>query len=196
MVAPEPLEVDARRDIYELVKRKPGAHFSEIQRELEMATGRLQYHLGVLEKRRILDVKRDARYTRYFPSLDVDRRHKPVLALLRQATPRGVLLHLVEHGPSRLTTMSESLDLAPSTLSFHLKKLERAEVVEKRGRGVYAAVDTEAVVDMLVTYRSGFLDSAVDRVISLFTGVKVGPRGPDRDDQGDGGHPEAGSERT
>ena len=158
----------------------PGAHFSEVQRQLEMPTGQLQYHLQFLEKRGLLEVKRDGRFTRYYPSLTIDRRDKPVLALLRQETPRAIVLDLIEHGPSRLTACSERLSLAPSTLSFHLTKLAKVEVVIKPSRGVYAVRDRDAVLDVLVTYKASFLDSAVDRIVGLFTGVGAPPREADR----------------
>lgn len=170
----DPLDVDARRRLYAFLKRTPGAHFSEVQRRLEMATGTLQYHLHYLEKRGLIDARREGRYTRYYPTSDVDRRDKPVLGLLRQETPRAILLDLVEHGPSRLTDLSERLGVVPSTLSFHLKKLQEAEVVERPSRGVYAVREADAVVDLLVSYRASFLDAAVDRIVGLFTGVRGG----------------------
>lgn len=171
----EALDVSTRREIYGFLREVPGAHFSEIQRRLDLATGTLQYHLQYLEKRDLLEVKRDGRYTRYYPAMEIDRRHKPILGLLRQATPREIVLDLIEHGPSRLTDMSDRLDLAPSTLSFHLKKLMKEDVVERPERGVYQVTDREGMLDLLVTYRSSFIDSAVDRIVNLFTGVNPGP---------------------
>lgn len=168
------LDVNTRREIYTFLREVPGAHFSEIQRRLDLATGTLQYHLRYLEKRDLIEAKRDGRYTRYYPSMEVDRRHKPILGLLRQSTPRRLVLDLIEHGPSRLTDMSDRLDLAPSTLSFHLKKLMKEDIVERPERGVYQVVDREGMLDLLVTYRSSFIDSAVDRIVNLFTGVNPG----------------------
>ncbi len=180
----EALDVSTRREIYTFLREVPGAHFSEIQRRLDLATGTLQYHLQYLEKRDLIDAKRDGRYTRYYPSLEIDRRHKPILGLLRQATPRKIVLDLIEHGPSRLTDMSDRLDLAPSTLSFHLKKLMKEDVVERPERGVYQVGDREGMLDLLVTYRSSFIDSAVDRIVGLFTGVNPGPV-EEGDEEGD-----------
>lgn len=168
------MEVGKRREIYESLREKPGAHFSDIQRSLEMATGTLQYHLKVLEDRGLVEVEREGRYTRYFVSLEVDRRDKEMLGVLRQETARRVVLVLLEEGVSRLTVLSNRLGLAPSTVSFHLGNLEEAGVVEKPERGCYQLVDEARVRDVLVAYRESFTDRAVDRVISLVTGLGEG----------------------
>lgn len=139
-----------------------------------MATGTLQHHLRVLEDRGLVEVEREGRYTRYFVSLEVDRRDKEMLGVLRQETARRVVLILLEEGVSRLTVLSDRLELAPSTVSFHLGSLEEAGVVEKPKRGLYRLVDEARVRDVLVTYRESFTDRAVDRVVSLVTGLGEG----------------------
>lgn len=169
------MELDNRRDLYAFLQEIPGAHFSEIQRQLDLATGTLQYHLRYLEKRGLVEVKRDGRYTRYYPSMEVDRRDKRLLGLLRQPTPRSIVLDLLEHGPSRLSHVAERLDLAPSTLSFHLDKLREADVVVRPERGVYEVADEQRVADVLVSYKESFVDRAVDRVAGLFTSLDPDP---------------------
>lgn len=179
----DPLEVESRRRIYEALQDSPGSHFSELKRTLEMATGTLQYHLRVLEERGLIDTREDGRYTRYFPTFEVDRRDKELLGLLRQETPRRIVLDLLEHDGAQLTQVSDRLDLAPSTISFHMDKLVEAEVVEKPERGRYEIVDDEQVTNLLVTYQESFADRAVDRIVSLFTGL--GPDPAVRDDGSD-----------
>lgn len=171
------LAVGPRRDIYLALKETPGAHFSELKRRLDAATGTLQYHLRVLEDRDLIEVRSDDRYTRYFPAFEVDRRDKELLGLLRQESPRRVALDLLEHGPSRLTDISDRVDLAPSTVSFHLDKLIEADAARKPERGVYELVDEDRVADLLVAYQDSFADRAVDRVVSLISGI-----GPDPDE--------------
>lgn len=184
MGAGDPLEVDTRRAIYEALQASPGAHFSKLQRELDLATGTLQYHLRVLEDRDLVEVKKDGRYTRYFPSFEVDRRDKDALGLLRQETPRRVVLDLLEHGTSQLTEISDRLDLAPSTVSFHMDKLREADVARRPERGRYELVDEERLVDLLTTYQESFADRAVDRIVSLVTGLSRDPdAGQDDEDE-------------
>lgn len=169
--------METRREIYETLRSVPGAHFSYLKRELGLATGTLQYHLNVLEDRELIEVRREDRYTRYFPALEIDRRDKEVLGLLRQQTPRRVVLDLLEHGASQLTDISDRLDLAPSTVSFHLGNLRDVDIVEKPERGRYELVDEEKVGDLLIAYQESFADRAVDRIVSLLTGLSRDPPG-------------------
>lgn len=182
MGAEDIFEVDTRREIYGALQASPGAHFSKLQRELDLATGTLQYHLKVLVDRELVEVRRDGRYTRYFPSFQVDRRDKEALGLLRQETPRRIVLDLLEHGASQLTDISDRLDLAPSTVSFHLDKLMDASLAERPERGRYRIVDPDRLQDLLVTYQESFADQAVDRLISLVTGVGRDPELREQDE--------------
>lgn len=185
MSAGETFEVDTRRDIYEALQASPGAHFSELQRDLDLATGTLQYHLRVLEDRDLIEIKKDGRYTRYFPSFEVDRRDKDALGLLRQETPRRIVLDLLEHETSQLTEISDRLDLAPSTISFHMDKLMEADVARRPERGRYELVDEARLMDLLTTYQESFADRAVDRIVSLISGLSRDPADEDGDEDAD-----------
>lgn len=175
----DPLEVDTRRRIYEALRQQPGTHFSALQRELDLATGTLQYHLRVLDEHGLIDARRDGRYTRYFPSLEVDRRDKQALGLLRQETPRRIVLDLLEHEASQLTEISDRLGVVASTASFHLDKLREADIVRKPERGRYELADPDRVEELIVAYQESFADRAVDRVVSLLTGISPDPEEQD-----------------
>lgn len=80
------------------------------------------------------------------------------LAALAQATRLRVFRLLVEAGPSGIAAgeIGAELDLAPATLSFHLKELARAQLVSARQDGrfiFYAANFTQmtALMGFLMT---------------------------------------------
>lgn len=56
------------------------------------------------------------------------------LAALAQDTRLAVFRYLVEAGPEGVTVgrIGETLDIAPATLSFHLKELSHAGLVQSR----------------------------------------------------------------
>jgi DNA-binding transcriptional ArsR family regulator len=56
------------------------------------------------------------------------------LGALAQETRLAVFRYLVEAGPEGVTVgrIGEALDIAPATLSFHLKELSRAGLVKSR----------------------------------------------------------------
>ncbi len=75
------------------------------------------------------------------------------LAALAQATRLAVYRLLVQQGPSGLAAgeIASRLDIAPATLSFHLKELSHAGLVTSRqdGRFVYYAAQFEAMNELV-----------------------------------------------
>jgi len=75
------------------------------------------------------------------------------LAALAQETRLTVYRLLVQQGPSGMAAgeIAAQLALAPATLSFHLKELARASLVQARqdGRFIYYAADFDAMNALL-----------------------------------------------
>lgn len=75
------------------------------------------------------------------------------LAALAQATRLAIYRMLVEAGPDGLTVgrINESLETAPATLSFHLKELVHAGLIESRqeGRFIHCSANFERMTELL-----------------------------------------------
>ncbi|MBI4174683.1 MAG: transcriptional regulator, partial [Candidatus Aenigmarchaeota archaeon] len=61
------LNLEARRQIYNVIVESPGLHFREIQRRTALATGSLDYHIHFLHKNGMIRTERDKNYVRYYP---------------------------------------------------------------------------------------------------------------------------------
>ncbi len=122
---------DQRDRIYEHVAANPGRHFNAIVRRLDLAPGQVQYHLKKLRRReRVVEERLYGRTHYYTPKYDA--RERRTIAVLRRETARAVLLYLLEHGPSRPAAVADALDVARSTLEWHLEHLTECDLVEKR----------------------------------------------------------------
>jgi ArsR family transcriptional regulator, arsenate/arsenite/antimonite-responsive transcriptional repressor len=77
------------------------------------------------------------------------------LAALAQASRLTVFRLLVQHAPDGLSAgvIAEKLDIAPATLSFHLKELHRAGLVAQRqeGRFLWYSANVDAM-NALIAY--------------------------------------------
>lgn len=123
--------VETRTRIADAVRSRPGIHFNGLVRSLDLATGQVQYHLKrLLNEEEVVKTELYGR-THYFPDTydDWERR---TLALLRRETTRDVVAVLFEAGSVRPNELVEELDLARSTLEWHLDHLVEQRVVVKR----------------------------------------------------------------
>src|SRR5437763_5932468 len=140
--------------------------------------GTLEYHLHYLVKAGLLTIRQDPRYTRYFATGELSRQEKDVLAVLRQKVPRQIAAHLLLEPGSSHGRLLTKFALSASTLSFHLKKLVRAEIAkqEKSGReNLYRVLDPELVARVLIQHRATFFDDVVDRFADVWMSLE--PRG-------------------
>lgn len=136
------LELETRREIFDLVKQVPGLHMREISRKLDMSIALVEYHLNYLEENGVISAITEGGYKRYYskgiegedtgPEIGyADRR---VLGVLRQRIPLQITLFLLKNKKATLTRLSEALEMSPSKLSFHLKKLTKSGIVSKLKR--------------------------------------------------------------
>lgn len=167
----EVFSLERRRRIYQFIRSHPGFHLRALERRLPISLGDLRYHLDYLEKRGLITTKDDGFRKTYFSSRDVYLLDRDVLALLRQRLPRRVILHLLLVPSATFEELRAPLDVSKSTLSFHLKKLTKRKVVHARrveGRNEYFVEDRERVATLLITYKSSFMDTAVDRTLEVW----------------------------
>ena len=165
------LELDVRKRIYEIVKKFAGCHFREIERKSGLSTGSVSYHLHYLARQGLIKEEKEGNNLRYFPA-DFKSKNIKLLALLRQKSVREILLFILIHDNCGHKEMAQSVGLSPSTVSWHLKKLEENNIVgfTKNGRrtSYHILIDEEEIVNLLITYKGSFLDTMVDRVIEMW----------------------------
>jgi predicted transcriptional regulator len=123
--------VETRTRIADAVRSTPGIHFNGLVRSLDLATGQVQYHLKrLLAEESVVKTELYGR-THYFPDT-YDKWERRTLALLRRETTRDVVAVLFEMGSARPNELAETLDLARSTLEWHLDHLIEQDVAVKR----------------------------------------------------------------
>lgn len=167
------LALETRKKIYDLIANSPGLHKRQIARQLNMSLSTIDYHLHYMEKRAIITSKQDGKYKRYFIAEKVSPVDKRILSILRQETPRKIVIFLIENPRAIHKEICQHIKKAPSTISFHLKKLIEAGIIEEISLGkekAYIVRNVEKVVDLLISYKSTFLDKAVDKFVNAWAG--------------------------
>ena len=165
------LELETRRRIFDLVQKNPGLHLSRIAEILGMRTSLVEYHLLYLEKNELILSTKESGYSRYFSKGSIGVDDKKIIAVLRQDVPLKIVLFLLKSSRSQHKEILENVDVSPSTLSYHLKKLQNNGIIsvqtfgEERG---YFITDREGILRLLIKYKPyNLIDSFKDIWIDL-----------------------------
>jgi predicted transcriptional regulator len=161
------LDLPVRRRIFEFIRSNPGVHFREVQRYLGLAVGQLDFHLNSLVKGDVLVRESVSGEVNFYVRDKFSIEEKRALSILRREIPRGIVLFLLEHPGSNPGRVQESFIFTSATLSYHLRRLERAGVLiaEQKGRErKYSVKDPELIRSLLVMYRTSLFDVIIDRV--------------------------------
>lgn len=129
---------DARERIFKLIREEPGIHAHEVAARLDLGWGTAVYHLKLLERNGLVVSRHEGRYKRFFVTGDQRIQVKDAVALLRNPTSRSIAAQVARQPGLIQKQVCEALGLSPSLASWHLQRLEAAQVVraERLGRAV------------------------------------------------------------
>src|SRR3989338_7877696 len=161
------LELDARRKIYLIVKKSAGSHFREIERKSGLSTGPVKYHLDYLARAGLIKRGKKGNNVRYFPK-EFTEENREIMGFLRQESVRKIIIHILTSNGCTHDDIVRAVSLSPSTVSWHLKKLENAGALGSARHGRKTSynllVDKNRIADLLISYQESFLDKLVDNV--------------------------------
>ncbi|MBE3095198.1 MAG: winged helix-turn-helix transcriptional regulator [Actinobacteria bacterium] len=125
------LEFKRRREIYEFISQNSGLHMRDISRKLNVPFTSLKYHLNYLEKKGFIISRDDGKYSRYFISLEIGEKEKRILNCLRKRTTLHIILWFFIAVQCSQKDISRFLEKHPTTISFHLRKMIQAGIIEQ-----------------------------------------------------------------
>lgn len=167
------IQQPTRRRIYDVVTAHPGASARDVQRLAGLAWGETAYHLDQLTRAGALRRERGGRRDFYFRT-DLTWDDRRLLRSLRSASQRRLLLALSTSPGRTVAELGEDTRLSYSTISFHLRELVDAGVVEGFRDGNvrrYRARFPERLGELLTTYRESFADRLVDRFVETWSSL-------------------------
>lgn len=144
---------NTRSLVRDCVRENPGIHFNEITRSLDIATGQTQYHLRRLLRENRLVSESVCGRTHYYPPT-YSEWERTSIALFRRETTRELVVVLLESGEKTPAELTDRLDLARSTVEWHLSNLVEYDIVTKQprpdGDGVVVVLEQPDVVYRLL----------------------------------------------
>ena len=143
-----------------------------MEKTLSLTMGDLQYHLQQLEKADLISSHDDGRRKRYFVKNEVNYFDREILSFIKMRTPRRIIIFLLLHPESSFKEVLAEFHFTKGALSFHLKKLIKANIViniKREKEMIYRIKDENRISQILIAYQSGILDEALNGFIDLWT---------------------------
>ena len=139
----DPLEHDARADVYEVVNEAPGAYLSEVAEEADLPLSTARHHIRVLEREDLVSGAKVRGKRRFYPAYT---QGIELAAALNDEATAAVIDAVSRLGASSVSDLADELGRDPSTVSHHLKRLAEDGIVvrERDGRAVMNRLSAEA----------------------------------------------------
>jgi predicted transcriptional regulator len=150
------LELESRRKIYEIISKNPGVHLSKIADLLQMRISHVEYHVNYLEKHDIITVEKTTGYKRFYVKGTIGTQDKRYLSVLRQKTLLHIVLFLLKNETVQHKDILENVAVSASTLSYHLNKLVKHNIVEVQRYGEnkgYHLKNKDEIITWLIQYK-------------------------------------------
>jgi len=146
---------DLRVDILDFVRRYPGVHPREVERQMGLPTKLAGYHMDALVDEGLLRRVDESGFARYVPVGSKEQWTQRELAftfLMRRGPPLRIALLLLSEGTLTPGAMADALGFAKASVSYHLAAMLDAGLVEVERRGrerCYSLADRAYVQRML-----------------------------------------------
>ncbi len=150
------LELESRRRIYDIISKNPGVHLSKIADLLQMRISHVEYHVNYLERHDIITVEKISGYKRFYVKGTIGIQDKRYLSVLRQQTLLHIVLFLLKNDVVQHKDILENVAVSASTLSYHLNKLVKHNIVEVQRYGEnkgYQLKNREEIITWLIRYK-------------------------------------------
>jgi predicted transcriptional regulator len=158
----------SQSNIMKVINKYPGIRYKELSRWTGFANGVLTYHLNILEQFRYVNKFRHNNITRYYP-LSTPSNDLKIISHLRVYSEKDIILFLLGHDFCTFSEIVEHLRKAPSTVSWHLKRLceDGTLVVHHGGYNLYRINDKRLVNQMLHKYKESITDKIVNNFVDI-----------------------------
>ena len=157
--------------ILDHIKCSPGIRYRELLRLSGLTNGALEYHIKILEKTQKIKVDRlHGRRPKYFP-LDMQAEETCIMGQIRNKSSRQIVLYILEHDLCTFGEILEHMKKAPSTISWHLKRLSESEVISiihGQELQLYRISNIQLVSDVLSKYKNSLSDKIANEYHEMF----------------------------
>src|SRR5918912_769695 len=166
---------DVHNKLIRYINGQPGIRYRELLRLSGLSNGVLTYHITNLEKsgRIIADRTINSKITRYY-SNNIPIEETDIIGHIRNNAARQIILFILDHDSCTFNEIVEYTKKAPSTISWHLKRLKDSGIISvfynhtSRCQQLYKIRYFESITSILSKYKQSF---APDAIVNNYTDI-------------------------
>ena len=155
--------------LIKFIESSPGIRYRELSRATGLSNGVLSYHLCILESdgKIIVDRREKNNTTRFFP-LATQEEDSNIIAFLRNKTSRKILKIIHETDVCTFNKIADRMDKAPSTVSWHLKRMKESKIIKVDNIDhSYKIVNEERMKEFVDNELNKVITNSVDAFIDV-----------------------------
>ncbi|MFT4883312.1 MAG: DNA-binding transcriptional ArsR family regulator [Natronomonas sp.] len=139
----DPLEHEAREEVYEIVNESPGSYLSEVSEEAGLPLSTTRHHIKVLEREDLVSGVKLRGKRRFYPAY---AEGVELAAALNDEATASIIDAIARLGSASVSDLADDIGRDPSTISHHLQRLEEDGIItrEREGRAVMNKLSGEA----------------------------------------------------
>src|SRR5919199_5316746 len=121
---------EIQNKLIRFINAQPGIRYRELLRLFGLSNGVLTYHITNLEKSGwiVADRNINNKITRYYPN-NIPVEEADIIGHIRNNGARQIILFILDHDSCTFNEIIEYTKKAPSTISWHLKRLKAAGII-------------------------------------------------------------------
>ena len=151
------LDLETRRNIYNLLEKNPGLHLSKIAELLNLRISLVEYHLLELEKNELVTTTKEIGFKRYYAATSqIGTKEKQLLSVLRREISLRIILILFKKTKASHGQILQGLKISPSTLSYHLQKLVKngiLMIILSNGEKEYSIINEKEIIQVIIKFK-------------------------------------------
>jgi predicted transcriptional regulator len=161
---------DTKRTILEYIYDNPGIRYKELLRLTRLKNGVLSYHLTILERLNKIRIDRhNKRVTRYY-IVNIPKEESDIIGCFRNIVTRKIAIFVLRHDLCTFNEIVYHINKAPSTVSWHLKRLRDAgilSIIYGENHQFYTVADKGIIANILYKYKESFVDKVVNNYTEI-----------------------------
>jgi predicted transcriptional regulator len=165
---------EIQNKLIRFINTQPGIRYRELLRASGLSNGVLTYHITNLEKSGLMIVDRNInnKITRYYPN-NIPAEETDIIGHIRNNAARQIILFILEHDSCTFNEIIKYTKKAPSTISWHLKRLKDAGIISilykntNHRQRLYKVRDFESITNVLCKYRESFTDTIINNYTEI-----------------------------